>query len=60
MMELNERGLDQAVKVLIESHREKKIFDEEMEKGLFEKTQNLNENEIIEIKSLFHHLYEET
>ena len=60
MMELNERGLDQAVKVLIESHREKKIFDEEMEKGLFEKTQNLNENEVIEIKSLFHQLYEQT
>lgn len=59
-MELSERGLDQAVKVLIESHRENKVFDEEMEKGLFEKTQNLNEKEVIEIKTLFHQLYEQT
>lgn len=59
-MELSERGLDQAVKVLIESHRENKVFDEEMEKGLFEKTQNLNENEVIEIKTLFHQLYGQT
>ncbi|OMJ73560.1 hypothetical protein SteCoe_27724 [Stentor coeruleus] len=56
-MELNEKGLEQ---VPIENTIEKKIFNEEMQNQSFENTENLKEHKAIEIKTLFHQLYEKT